>query len=542
MGDGELVDADPVVAHQQPAAQPLLVGVQAVARRRLRDLAEQGRNVPVVHVAQRPRCATARARNAAAGIRSPAPRTWQMARTARVPPAISGTPTTPSLPMVATSTMDPSSSGGHQRDRRRRAGSTRPRPASPVRRARSSPRARRTWRWRRRRSRSAAGIAPRSRLSVASRRLPAIPKPVTAPGRGAVVPSACADYIRAASGRPTAPTRCQSSGRRVSGSVPTASAPARAHDAGGGGGEGLTSAPRCPPSGSAISPAAVALPHSPRRCHCATRVKVGERALFAGCTPEVAAGPDGRILAVGAGAREAAGPRRRRCTSCRAAPTLASATPTSTWSGWRCPPPASTSPASAPARRRWRGSPPSPAARPADAWIHGTGWCNDDWTDDARALTRAELDAAGDGRPVLLVRRDGHSACLSSAALARRRHLARHARPARRCHRSRRLRRAHGDGARGGVQRGPSRASRRRRTARIRRCARVGAARPGAARASPPCTPWMARGCSAACSACTEIGACPSASSGTCPSSSCGAARRSGSARVSATPGCASGA
>ncbi len=56
-------------------------------------------------------------------------------------------------------------------------------------------------------------------------------------------------------------------------------------------------------------------------------------------------------------------------------------------------------------------------ALPPTAWVSGNGWRNDDWSDDPRSLTRADLDAAGGGRPVLLVRRDGHSACLSSSAL-----------------------------------------------------------------------------------------------------------------------------
>ncbi len=56
--------------------------------------------------------------------------------------------------------------------------------------------------------------------------------------------------------------------------------------------------------------------------------------------------------------------------------------------------------------------------RPATAWVSGSGWRNDDWIDDPRELTGAELDAAGGRRRVLLVRRDGHSACLSSSALA----------------------------------------------------------------------------------------------------------------------------
>lgn len=52
------------------------------------------------------------------------------------------------------------------------------------------------------------------------------------------------------------------------------------------------------------------------------------------------------------------------------------------------------------------------------AWVSGRGWCNDDWSDDPSPLSRDELDETGGGRPVLLVRKDGHSACLSSAALA----------------------------------------------------------------------------------------------------------------------------
>ena len=49
--------------------------------------------------------------NSPASIRSVRPPTCEIARTARDPPGTSGTPTMPSLPMVATSTMLPSASG-----------------------------------------------------------------------------------------------------------------------------------------------------------------------------------------------------------------------------------------------------------------------------------------------------------------------------------------------------------------------------------------------------------------------------------------------
>jgi predicted amidohydrolase YtcJ len=53
-----------------------------------------------------------------------------------------------------------------------------------------------------------------------------------------------------------------------------------------------------------------------------------------------------------------------------------------------------------------------------DAWLVGRGWYNDAWADDAQFPSRQELDAVAGGRPALLMRKDGHSAWLSSAALA----------------------------------------------------------------------------------------------------------------------------
>jgi predicted amidohydrolase YtcJ len=57
------------------------------------------------------------------------------------------------------------------------------------------------------------------------------------------------------------------------------------------------------------------------------------------------------------------------------------------------------------------------AARlPPDAWIVGRGWYNDAWR-DPRFPDRRSLDEACGGRPAFLVRKDAHSAWVSSAAL-----------------------------------------------------------------------------------------------------------------------------
>jgi predicted amidohydrolase YtcJ len=137
--------------------------------------------------------------------------------------------------------------------------------------------------------------------------------------------------------------------------------------------------------------------------------------LFAGCEPEVAAGPDGRILAVGEGARAAAG-RGAEVVRLRgqalpglidshvhlegladdhltldvgAASSLEEALQrVETWA----------------------------QKLPPDAWVVGAGWYNDLWSNPAFP-TRRHLDTAAGGRPVYLVRKDGHSAWISSAAL-----------------------------------------------------------------------------------------------------------------------------
>ena len=137
--------------------------------------------------------------------------------------------------------------------------------------------------------------------------------------------------------------------------------------------------------------------------------------LFAGCEPEVAAGVDGRILAVGAGARSAAG-RKARVVRLRgrAWPGLIDAhvhlegladrhlnldlTGTSSLE-------------EALARiGKWS------APLPREAWVIGAGWYNDAWPDPAFP-TSTLLDKAAGGRPAYLRRKDGHSAWVSSAAL-----------------------------------------------------------------------------------------------------------------------------
>jgi hypothetical protein len=53
---------------------------------------------------------------------------------------------------------------------------------------------------------------------------------------------------------------------------------------------------------------------------------------------------------------------------------------------------------------------------PPDGWVVGAGWYNDAWSNPALP-TRHHLDVAAGGRPVYLVRKDGHSAWVSSAAI-----------------------------------------------------------------------------------------------------------------------------
>jgi predicted amidohydrolase YtcJ len=137
--------------------------------------------------------------------------------------------------------------------------------------------------------------------------------------------------------------------------------------------------------------------------------------LFAGCTPEVAAGPDGRIIAVGLRARAGAG-RGAELVRLRGAAWpglidahihlegLAERHLTLDLTGAR-------SLEDALARMtHW-------AARlPKDGWVVGSGWYNDAWSDPAFP-SRQNLDKAAGNRPAYLGRKDGHSAWVSSAAM-----------------------------------------------------------------------------------------------------------------------------
>ena len=139
--------------------------------------------------------------------------------------------------------------------------------------------------------------------------------------------------------------------------------------------------------------------------------------LFAGCTPEVAAGVDGRILAVGPEARAAAGSDAEVHTlRGRTHPGFADS---HLHLDWLARAAAGAELAGCETRREALARVTAVAERAAvGSWVTGSGWFNETWSDDARTLTRQELDAAGGGRPVILTRKDGHSACLSSAALA----------------------------------------------------------------------------------------------------------------------------
>jgi predicted amidohydrolase YtcJ len=136
--------------------------------------------------------------------------------------------------------------------------------------------------------------------------------------------------------------------------------------------------------------------------------------LFAGCEPEVAAF-DGRILAIGANARAAAG-RNAEIVRLRGfawpglidshihLESIADQRMTVDLTGARSLPEALTR------VRDW--------ARPLSksGWVIGSGWYNDVWKESAFP-TREQLDRVVRGRPAYLRRKDGHSAWVSSAAL-----------------------------------------------------------------------------------------------------------------------------
>ena len=143
-------------------------------------------------------------------------------------------------------------------------------------------------------------------------------------------------------------------------------------------------------------------------------LKEMEPVLYAGCVPEVAAGVDGRILAVGDGARQAAG-RRARVIRLRgkAWPGLIDSHIHLEGLADRHLTLDLTSASSVDdALKRiasWS------AALPHDAWVVGAGWYNDAWPQPA-IPSREQLDQAAGGRPAFLRRKDGHSAWVSSTA------------------------------------------------------------------------------------------------------------------------------
>jgi hypothetical protein len=141
---------------------------------------------------------------------------------------------------------------------------------------------------------------------------------------------------------------------------------------------------------------------------------LSEAVFFAGCDPEVAA-LDGKIIGVGARAREAAG---RRAEVVRVRGTawpglidshihlegLADRRLTLDLTG-------TADLADSLARvKAW--------AKPLkkDAWVIGGGWYNDAWPEPAFP-SRQHLDSAAGGRPTFLRRKDGHSVWVSGEAL-----------------------------------------------------------------------------------------------------------------------------
>lgn len=137
--------------------------------------------------------------------------------------------------------------------------------------------------------------------------------------------------------------------------------------------------------------------------------------LFTGCRPEIAAAGD-RILAVGAGARAAAGPGAEVVELAgEALPGLAdahvhleglAALKLQADIGGAL----SLAGALAILRRHARRLPPG-------AWVVGRGWHDDAWPESV-SPDRHALDEAVQGRPAFLLRKDAHSAWVSSAALA----------------------------------------------------------------------------------------------------------------------------
>ena len=145
---------------------------------------------------------------------------------------------------------------------------------------------------------------------------------------------------------------------------------------------------------------------------------MGERRvrLFAGCQPEIAASADGRILAVGPGARATAGVDAEVVEAWgQALPGLAdSHIHLESLARLKLEVDLAGSRSVEEALSRIRRH---AATLPANAWVVGRGWYNDAWP-GGHLPSRHSLDGAAGGRPALLLRKDAHSAWVSSAALA----------------------------------------------------------------------------------------------------------------------------
>jgi len=138
--------------------------------------------------------------------------------------------------------------------------------------------------------------------------------------------------------------------------------------------------------------------------------------LFTGCKPEVAAGLDGRILAVGERARSAVG-RTAEVVRLRGV-ALPGLIDSHIHLEGLADQHLTLELAGAISLEEVLRRVESWAARlPTDGWVIGSGWYNDAWPKPAFP-TRRQLDIAAGGRPVYLWRKDGHSAWVSSAALS----------------------------------------------------------------------------------------------------------------------------
>ena len=137
--------------------------------------------------------------------------------------------------------------------------------------------------------------------------------------------------------------------------------------------------------------------------------------LFVGCRPEVAASADGRIVAVGPGARAAAGFNVDVVeVQGQALPGLAdSHIHLESLARLKLEVDLAGSPSVEEALSRIRRH---AATLAPSAWVVGRGWHNDVWP-GGRLPSRRPLDDAAGGRPALLLRKDAHSAWVNLAAL-----------------------------------------------------------------------------------------------------------------------------